>query len=684
MEELLYKKIYVFTLLAKNILGTKSNNAIFESIIYFLTGKGIKIDISDELIDIAKSKCSRQNSVVDISNGIDILIGSLRKNNSNSTYSELIGLLLLIKNSINNDDPLKSLQESSSSISLLVPAIISENVPRSNNQTTIPITATRNENIKTSKIKVYIYDVISHDKLNRAKISENNITVIEHPPHEPTKNIKYKFGKFKDSTGKTDKSINPLPIPINNGTKTTSYGFGSFSKQTTVKKDFIFSNNKSDKTSFFSKNIIENSNSNNIKSKKTIENTNLIELYNKIYLKYPTRIILTEFILPRSTNEISKIYSGFPKLLNNGIKKLTEYLKTRFSENIQKYTQQIDPSDNSEIIYRVSCGIDEKIIVIGDLHGSFHSFFRVLSRLYINRIIKPNYKLAEGYRLIFLGDVVDRGNFAIEIMYIILNLIKENNTNYVLRVILNRGNHEEESTYRGYGFYNEMTKKISNRNINELFIEFYSYCPSAIILEHADSKYWLCHGGFNITRDTVGSGILNNTNWIYNNIGNESSQIRWNDFSIKQISEGGVRGSNDIYKIGTLDLNNFLSNNNIDFIIRGHTDNFANAMLLYYKGVLTKTTFPEQNKPYFVLNNIENRNYYETKKTTDLITYPLDINYTNLQRKTDEQIATLNTKKFSKNGSEVGDVKLYPVLTISNNSDIERYLYPDSYVIISI
>jgi hypothetical protein len=115
-------------------------------------------------------------------------------------------------------------------------------------------------------------------------------------------------------------------------------------------------------------------------------------------------------------------------------------------------------------------------------------------------------KLKDNYHLVFLGDVLDRGNFGYE-MIILIFLLKIINP---LNVHLNRGNHEHYEMWKSmdYSFLNELNKKIqiiknkdTENNINEIFflntfIMFLSHCSSAIILNYGEKKYWLCHGGF--------------------------------------------------------------------------------------------------------------------------------------------------------------------------------------------
>lgn len=72
------------------------------------------------------------------------------------------------------------------------------------------------------------------------------------------------------------------------------------------------------------------------------------------------------------------------------------------------------------------------MIIIGDIHGQYFDFLKVLSQLG-NSIINDRIK---DY-ILFLGDYVDRGANSIEVMTIIMALKVNNPKN----VILLRGNH---------------------------------------------------------------------------------------------------------------------------------------------------------------------------------------------------------------------------------------------------
>src|SRR4030095_2740312 len=73
---------------------------------------------------------------------------------------------------------------------------------------------------------------------------------------------------------------------------------------------------------------------------------------------------------------------------------------------------------NSEIInshsYIQSIPVSgqEKIVMMGDFHGSVHTFLRHLFRFHRLGILDlKTLKISPNYRLVFLGDVIDRGSF---------------------------------------------------------------------------------------------------------------------------------------------------------------------------------------------------------------------------------------------------------------------------------
>jgi hypothetical protein len=161
----------------------------------------------------------------------------------------------------------------------------------------------------------------------------------------------------------------------------------------------------------------------------------------------------------------------------------------------------------------------------------------------------------------------------------------------------------------------------------------------------------------------------------YGPSGEKISEIRWNDFISRDKFSNSERGKH-IYNIGKNKLAKFLKKYNINFIIRGHTDNENNAMVLM--NTFKKKIIPK--KDWYHINCRTNISHLD--RLSNLITY------SNLHQrirtiKNIDEIATIHPNNFIINEkTKKIETELCPVLTISNCCDISRELYNDSYVII--
>jgi hypothetical protein len=85
-------------------------------------------------------------------------------------------------------------------------------------------------------------------------------------------------------------------------------------------------------------------------------------------------------------------------------------------------------------------------------------------------------KINDGYKIVFLGDVIDRGQYSSEIVFIIFLLIYVNNLddangNSVIekpKIYYIRGNHEDIYWSSHTGFKDELEKKCGNCDAEEL------------------------------------------------------------------------------------------------------------------------------------------------------------------------------------------------------------------------
>ena len=210
-------------------------------------------------------------------------------------------------------------------------------------------------------------------------------------------------------------------------------------------------------------------------------------------------------------------------------------------------------------------------------------------------------------------------------------------------------------------------------------------------MTHNDTKYWLCHGGFPFVyneykQQKITKHILQPINFSeYDNcdilkLKNPNSHISWNDFynqpkTIFNKERGAT--NNSILLIGTEDLKQFLDMNKIDFIIRGHQDNNCNDHLLIkcnnndFNGIL----------PLTFLISYQLIKKYNRLSICKYHTPPEQNNSYNLLKKSNGSFMTINPKS-NKFKEENDNLTLYPVLTISTNSDKDRILFHDSFVVL--
>jgi hypothetical protein len=343
--------------------------------------------------------------------------------------------------------------------------------------------------------------------------------------------------------------------------------------------------------------------------------------------------------------------------------KKTSHDSTKFVNEPIEYTyiKKLKPNHN------------DKFIIIGDIHGSFATFIRILLRLKKMNVFDDKCKFNEEYHLIFLGDIIDRGVYGFEILMLIFMLKTINPKN----IHINNGNHEEYNTNINYGFLKLLIEQF-NENGNEIHLlinNVFNYNHSALIIENptvsditSEKRYtYLAHGGFplnqkdgNFNLDFISKIKTDNKIFIknseingnteYTTDANYSNTVRWNDFygmPDTQINE--MRGA---WTIGYSAVEEAKILCNIDLTIRGHQDNDYNTKLI------TKDTHDFINindlPPYNDRDNMVCHGYSHLIELKDNILI------------IDDQDAS----------------SFLPVITISTNTDFNKNLVRDSFTIL--
>ena len=197
--------------------------------------------------------------------------------------------------------------------------------------------------------------------------------------------------------------------------------------------------------------------------------------------------------------------------------------------------------------------LKEPAVIAGDLHGDLEAVLRITERY------------LDSYKLVFLGDYVDRGNFSLETVSYLLAL----KLMHPERVFLLRGNHESILVNQSYGFYYELARKMSGKAFELLvrFNEVLSALPYAALLK--PYRLLLIHGGIPSTVPSLREiARLPKKDLIPSS--EEAFQLLWNDPSeeVEEFSPSD-RGEG-IYLFGRKPLEEFLRKNRLAGIIRSH------------------------------------------------------------------------------------------------------------------
>jgi hypothetical protein len=320
----------------------------------------------------------------------------------------------------------------------------------------------------------------------------------------------------------------------------------------------------------------------------------------------------------------------------------------------------------------------EQCIVVGDIHGGFHSFFRLLQRWHHYGILNlETLKVKEGYRLVFLGDVLDRGQYSLEILILLCALLRRNIYNQ--RVIYNRGNHEESQTNEEY-FFKELKYKCPGHSdkLWQVCNDIFRSMPSAVVLEWnvngAPYRVWCSHGGFDMHID----GSLKQHTVLRSQ---QAMNVRWSDFTGcthqppgHQMPTQTGRGDK---ALTSYHVHHFMEKYNIHYVVRGHQDFYANSWLLETLPV-NKTEFDER----------------ERVRSTDHLPQ-MDLFAHGSQVHKQDPYVTVTTGPTTKLAAhrQHYSVQNYngrafyapfvPVLTISTSTDLGRELTKDSFLVLN-
>jgi diadenosine tetraphosphatase ApaH/serine/threonine PP2A family protein phosphatase len=189
--------------------------------------------------------------------------------------------------------------------------------------------------------------------------------------------------------------------------------------------------------------------------------------------------------------------------------------------------------------------------VIGDLHGNLIDLLRILYQF-------PG---PPDSKVLFLGDIVDRGPFSTEVTTLILALVCA----YPDSVSIIRGNHEFPTVFYTYGFRDEITAVYESSELWNHFQQVFAWMPIAAVV---NDTCFCVHGGISEHFATVKS-IARLQRPIYSFDGVGLTDLLWSDPSMACEKYGhSPRGIGRTYGPGAVRV--FLDTNNLLRIIRAH------------------------------------------------------------------------------------------------------------------
>lgn len=203
---------------------------------------------------------------------------------------------------------------------------------------------------------------------------------------------------------------------------------------------------------------------------------------------------------------------------------------------------------NEPILFR----IDAPILIVGDLHGNVDDLIRIFERC--------GYPPKEKY--LFLGDYIDRGQYSIEVISLLLAL----KCKYPDHIYLLRGNHETSLVSHYNGFYNECEIKY-NLKLFYQFMKLFDSFPIAAII---NNLVFCVHGGISplLKNIEIFEGLPKPGEIYYSSV---FADLLWSD--PKESEEKftpNTRGCG--YFFSEAAITEFLSNNNLQFMIRSHEE----------------------------------------------------------------------------------------------------------------
>ena len=153
---------------------------------------------------------------------------------------------------------------------------------------------------------------------------------------------------------------------------------------------------------------------------------------------------------------------------SNGITKFFDDITMKqcvqaFLNNISDEIKDATKTKDQTIVRNKTLETDDVVLIVGDLHSGLHALVRILRDWIDEGYMNEHGVLKDKYHVVFLGDMINRGYFSTEILFLVFSLSNANPE----KVFVLNGNHEDESSlWKFHGFESELKKEYGQQVMN--------------------------------------------------------------------------------------------------------------------------------------------------------------------------------------------------------------------------
>lgn len=303
-------------------------------------------------------------------------------------------------------------------------------------------------------------------------------------------------------------------------------------------------------------------------SQESVNNKATVKFQYPIYYPDPNFMLIPRSLMDELVIEMFKVYKDFYSNSENWFGNNPFITDSNKLFDYDPVFAQKVTVDNPE----------SRIFFIGDIHSSLHSLIDILKDLKNNGVFvnDTSFELNGNCFIFFLGDLVDRGPYSVEVISLAFLLKFHNQEN----VFIINGNHEDRPMYtqkneegltsRAAGFGDEIEYQFGEY---EVLHQLMYALPSVIYLEFAGKRYHLSHGAIPLVEEEnikISTFLKSEKRFLLiKETPDHLHQLKWGDFKVE---EGLKLSQYDRHQFGSDLITKYITLLGLECLITGHQD----------------------------------------------------------------------------------------------------------------